>query len=176
MKNKSENTTHWLLSFLQTARLCHCSHGQATAGVLRFCKEENQFLSVSFPILGSSPPINQNSLLFGQLGGPGLTWGNTVALSVSQAVGCPSQDSFLHGKAQRHSWKTGTINQRLAAQGHKNSGSGYHRAEGMAVPNKVIVSKKCQNAGILKTQAGPGPGPGLQSLSLGRDVKGGRRY
>ena len=45
----------------------------------------------------------------------------------------------------------------------------------MAVPNKVIVSKQCQNAGIRKTQAGPGPGPQLQSLSLGRDVKGGRR-
>lgn len=46
----------------------------------------------------------------------------------------------------------------------------------MAVPNKVIVSKKRQNAGILKTQAGPGPGPRLQSLNQGRDVKGGRRY
>lgn len=91
MKSKSENTTRWPLPSHQTARLYHCSYGQATAGVSRFCKEENQFLSVSFPIQGSSTPINQNSLLFGQLGGPALTWGNTVALSVSQAVGCPSR-------------------------------------------------------------------------------------
>lgn len=72
--------------------------------------------------------------------------------------------------------KQGQLASDWQPRGHKNSGSGYHRAEGMAVPNKVIVSKKCQNAGILKTQAGPGSGPGLQSLSLGRDVKGGKRY
>lgn len=47
----------------------------------------------------------------------------------------------------------------------------------MAVPNKVIVSKKCQNAGILKTQAESlGLGPGFQSLSLGGDLKDGKRY
>lgn len=42
----------------------------------------------------------------------------------------------------------------------------------MAVPNKVIVSKKCQNAGILKTQAEPGSGPGLPELKPGRGLEG----
>lgn len=40
----------------------------------------------------------------------------------------------------------------------------------MAVPNKAIVSKKCQNAGILKTQAEPGSGPGLPELKPGRGL------
>lgn len=42
----------------------------------------------------------------------------------------------------------------------------------MAVPNKAIVSKKCQNAGILKTQAEPGSGPGLPELKPGRGLEG----
>lgn len=50
-----------------------------------------------------------------------MTWGE-----YSSSVGLPSGwvpklesflESFLRGRAQRHSWKTGTISQRLAAPG-----------------------------------------------------------
>lgn len=53
--------------------------------------------------------------------------------------------------------------------GHKNAGSGHRRAEGMAVPNKVIVPK---NAHIPKTQARARASAGFQSWRLGKGVWG----
>lgn len=92
-----------------------CSHGQASAPMSRLCKVENQLLLVSLPFLSSGTPNNPGF----SVAPPAwrtwfdLAWGegrghhsSSVCLPSSWV---PKLEPFLHGRAQRHSWKTGTI-------------------------------------------------------------------
>lgn len=110
------------------------------------CKEENQFPSYHFLSWVQAPQLIRNSLLFGQLSGPGLTWGNTVALSVSQAVGCPSWSPLSVAEHRDTAGKQGQLASGWQPRVIKTQEVATTGLKGMAVPNKVIVSKKRQNA------------------------------
>ena len=84
-----------------------------------------------------------------QAPGPGVTPGDRSTLAAPKAFGQAGQSPFSRAEHRDTAGKPGQLASGWRP-GHKNAGSGHRRAEGMAVPNKVIVPK---NAHIPKTQA-----------------------
>lgn len=103
--------------------------------------------------------------------GPGMTPGARATQATPKASGWAGQSPFSGAEHRDTAGKLGQLASGLQP-GHKNAGSGHHRAEGMAVPNKVIVTK---NAHIPKTQAQAWASADFQSLRPGRRCGDGRR-
>lgn len=101
--------------------------------------------------------------------GPAMTPGARATPGAPKAFGWAGQNPFSGAEHRDTAGKPGQLASGRRPS-HKNAGSGHCRAEGMAVPNKVIVPK---NAHIPKTQAEPGPR--LPELEAGEGVVGDRK-
>lgn len=91
-----------------------------------------------------------------------------ATLATPKAFGWAGQSPFSGAEHRDTAGKPGQLASGWRP-GHKNAGSGHRRAEGTAVPNKVIVTK---NAHIPKTQAQTWASADFQSLRPGRGVWG----
>lgn len=136
--------------------------GHAATMDLFFSRKEMNWFSQAFPF--SEPQMSVRLPCSPASSGPGMTPGARATQATPKASGWAGQSPFPGAEHRDTAGKPGQLASGLQP-GHKNAGSGHHRAEGTAVPNKVIVTK---NAHIPKTQAQAWASADFQSLRPGR--------